>query len=812
MDHISTQGRAAPRPWAVLIEELSGQRRRAMRFLLDHLPECDLDCYPPGLFLRFADHALALRESVPWCRGLDWEIFAHYVLFPRVNDEDLFFHRDIFHDSLWPRVRGLPAMEDRILEANRWCCEHASYQAQDERTASPLTVYRCGSGRCGEESVFLVSALRSVGIPARQVYAPRWSHCDDNHAWVEALCGGQWRYLGACEPEPVLDRGWFTTAASRAVLVHSRVFGAGGSPLHGQCLGRDGDVTWFNQTARYAEAKPYVFRAFIGEKPAAGAKFHLQILNEAAFRTIAVLTADEDGMARAELGRGSLHVLAALDGLTAEGDCEDGGIVLYLAPGEAGGTSWTDFDFHAPAALRPAPAALNDTLKAERAEARRRGAALRQKRLSGFLRPGREEWADLLRAARGNCGEVLAFLSGPDAVRRERLLRTLTDKDLRDAARDVLEDHFSRLPPRSGGVPEEIYWKYAACPRISLEKLTAWRAPLSRWLEGWTGGPAGLWQKINDELATRETAYSILHWPPGQALGSGGCDEKSKRLLFVAALRTLGVPARLRPLDGAPEYWADGAFRPVRPEGTGVLRLAWSGGNAPRCRQDWTISRRTSEGWRLLAPEGDWLDGGLTLTLPAGRYRAITTVRLPGGGQLASRCEWDLCAGGDRTLPLRLRPWALDDMLTDQELPALAAGTLDGQTLPDLFRAGDGPVLALWLEEGGEPTEHVLNELLERPQALDSLPVRVFFLVRGRDSPAQPTLAKVLARFPRIQVLLDDWAYDLEAVARHLGRDPDSPPLAVVCDGAGRAVYSDCGYRVGAVELLLKAAAHLASR
>ena len=38
-----------------------------------------------------------------------------------------------------------------------------------------------------EESAFLVSALRSVGIPARQVYVPRWSHCGDNHArssWV----------------------------------------------------------------------------------------------------------------------------------------------------------------------------------------------------------------------------------------------------------------------------------------------------------------------------------------------------------------------------------------------------------------------------------------------------------------------------------------------------------------------------------------------------------------------------------------------------------------------------------------------------
>ena len=69
------------------------------------------------------------------------------------------------------------------------------------------------------------------------------------------------------------------------------------------------------------------------------------------------------------------------------------------------------------------------------------------------------------------------------------------------------------------------------------------------------------------------------------------------------------------------------------------------------------------------------------------------------------------------------------------------------------------------------------------------------------------SLAKALAGFPRIRVLLDDWAYDLEAVARHLGRDPDAPPLAVVCDGAGRAVYSDCGYRVGSAELLLKVAA-----
>ena len=50
-------------------------------------------------------NALMVREKAPWCGGLDWEIFAHYVLFPRVNDEELSFHRAVFHDALWPRVK-----------------------------------------------------------------------------------------------------------------------------------------------------------------------------------------------------------------------------------------------------------------------------------------------------------------------------------------------------------------------------------------------------------------------------------------------------------------------------------------------------------------------------------------------------------------------------------------------------------------------------------------------------------------------------------------------------------------------------------
>ena len=116
-------------------------RQTALDFLRAHLPQSDLVSYDEALFLRFIDHALALREHAPWCAELDDEIFLHYVLFPRVNDEDLSFHREIFHNALWDRVKNL-SPDDKILEVNRWCHEIASYQSQDDRTASSLTVYR----------------------------------------------------------------------------------------------------------------------------------------------------------------------------------------------------------------------------------------------------------------------------------------------------------------------------------------------------------------------------------------------------------------------------------------------------------------------------------------------------------------------------------------------------------------------------------------------------------------------------------------------------------------------------------------------
>ena len=411
-----------------------------LTFIRQALPE-DWDSYPQSLFEAFAAHSHMLRQTVPWCASLSREAYQQYVLCPRVNDEDLSDHRALFYSHLWNRVKDL-SQEEAALEVNRWCHEQASYQAQDDRTASPLTVYRCGSGRCGEESAFLVSALRAVGLAARQVYAPRWSHCDDNHAWVEVLCEGKWRFLGACEPEPVLDRGWFNTAASRAMLVHSRTFGpVADLTLHGAPLGRQGQALYHNQTARYAHTKTYTFQAGPWET------ITLEVLNESRFCPIADLTADETGRVQVELGIGDLHLSAGEKEAFCHGQTEDGAELTLPSPC----TDWTPFDFRAPQDAPVNPAPLDQAQRQERAAVLAAGTAKRQARMAGYFD---EEQAqnypqqrELLQKARGNFGEIYAFLSKDNDPLRTALLSSLSDKDLRDVTPDLLGVHSQRPRP-----------------------------------------------------------------------------------------------------------------------------------------------------------------------------------------------------------------------------------------------------------------------------------------------------------------------------------------------------------------------------
>ncbi len=208
---------------------LSVYEREALMFLYAYMPIGDVTDYPGDYYLENVRLSKQTRDEMPWGKEIPDEVFRHFVLPIRVNNENLDDSRRVFYGELKDRVKGLP-MKDAILEVNHWCHEKVVYRPSDARTSSPLASVKTAYGRCGEESTFTVAALRAVGIPARQVYTPRWAHTDDNHAWVEAWADGHWYFFGACEPEPVLNLGWFNSPASRGMLMHTKVFGRYNGP------------------------------------------------------------------------------------------------------------------------------------------------------------------------------------------------------------------------------------------------------------------------------------------------------------------------------------------------------------------------------------------------------------------------------------------------------------------------------------------------------------------------------------------------------------------------------------------------------
>ena len=297
------------------LAQCSAAQQVCMKYLYGTMPISDIANYDFSLFLKYVDHALFLRENTPWCSSIPEDIFFNHVLYYRINTEDIVDCRRTFYDLCWPRLvqsGKTGSMKEAALELNYWCFENATYRTTDDRTANPMTVLRCAYGRCGEESTFATTAFRSVGIPTRQIYTPRWPHCDDNHAWIEVWCDGDWHYLGACEPEEVLDKGWFTAAASRAMIIHSRMFSD--YVENEEIVTHEGLTTVCNELSRYADTQTFSVTVTENGQPLSGVTLRIELLNYSEFFPISTLVTDENGKASITLGLGDLHIHALKDG------------------------------------------------------------------------------------------------------------------------------------------------------------------------------------------------------------------------------------------------------------------------------------------------------------------------------------------------------------------------------------------------------------------------------------------------------------------------------------------------------------------
>ena len=131
----------------VLSDCADRQEREAMEFLYAYMPVGDVADYSPQLYLDGVRTVFRAREEMPWGREVPEELFRHFVLPLRVNNETLDEFRTECYEDLSGRVRNL-SMHDAVLEVNHWCHERVTYTPSDARTSSPLASIRTGYGRC----------------------------------------------------------------------------------------------------------------------------------------------------------------------------------------------------------------------------------------------------------------------------------------------------------------------------------------------------------------------------------------------------------------------------------------------------------------------------------------------------------------------------------------------------------------------------------------------------------------------------------------------------------------------------------------
>ena len=817
---------------------LSPEQREAMEFLYAYMPLSDLADYDGTFFLKQVNASLEARKTFSWGKTIPDDIFRHFVLPYRVNNEALDSGRMVFFKEIKNRIINM-SMKDAALEVNHWCHEKVIYRGSDIRTSAPLASVKSGYGRCGEESTFTVTALRSVGIPARQCYTPRWAHSDDNHAWVEVWIDGKWFFMGACEPEADLNMGWFAGPSKRCMMVHSNVFG----DYQGQeeVNQKEPWFTKINVLANYAPVKKLFVKVINPDgKPVENARVNFGLYNYAEFYTIAFKMTDIKGMASLTTGYGDL-LCWATDGkkygygkVTVE---KKDTVTLTL--NQTGGREYTeDFDLIAPIVR---PVAEGDPIERETNAARlKQEDVIRTAYTDTFMKPEQAEQLarllelnadsvkDLISKSAGNYLEITKYLqkgAGTDKnILTLPLLNVISDKDLRDTPAAILLDHLTnagKVKPLQTLTAQQ-YAEFILCPRIANEMLSPWRSFLlknfGREFIGNVSVIPGLiktWIQNNIKIKETENYYEVPISPIG-VYNLRQADKQSRNIFFVAICRTFGIPSRLEASTGIPQFFNKGKWIDVTFEETGKavnnrgrLQLVNALTNTikPEYYTHFSIARLKDGEFVTLDFEfsDEMKSLPATINLASGYYRLVTGNRMNNGNVLARTTYFNLKPGTTETQIVELRPLIMKPEVLGTIDMNLTLSTLNGKKVTLKELAGDKGLVLSLLDPSREPSRHVMVDIPLLKESFETWNGGMAYLVQD-DMHTAALSSENNPFLPKQSVFgKDDNRLLVNAIVKSTKTtfENNFPLIAVITPG-GEIIFLSEGYRIGIGENLIK--------
>ena len=813
----------------ILNEEMPQNEKEALEFLYAYMFDGDLTDYSGEFYHDNVKAAFKAREEMPWGKDIPEREFNHFVVPVRVNNENLDDSRFVFYEELKDRVKDL-SLYDAVLEINHWCHEKANYKGSDSRTSSPLATVKTSWGRCGEESTFLVAALRAMCIPARQVYTPRWAHCDDNHAWVEAYVDGEWYFLGACEPEPVLDLGWFNAPASRALLLHTRVFGRYYGPE--EVISVTPNHTEINVVDDYAETSKMIVKV-VDENGNAlpDVNVEFKIFNYGEFCSVAVKKTDANGETWMTAGNGDMMAYATKDGKFGFEEMPFGKkdeLVIVLDK-EEGMEMVIEYDITPPAQNAKMPEVTAEM----RAENDRRFAyedSIRNAYIASFPRDIEDkEVLALIEKSWGNYQTILDFIAYAEKNDKRQmainLLKEISDKDLRDVTMDVLVDNLDYTVEGEG----EIYNAYILNPRVSSEMIRPYKQELSNYFnkeqtEKFRNNPQELVEWIVENITTNNNARIIML--PTSVIKSMVTDYRSRGIFFVSAARSLGIASRIDPVTGKIQYikdnnWIDVNFEEEVAEATptrqGILMAKYVPSGALtdlRYYTHFSIKKFNGKRFDLLAydakdPGMDFGEQYSTLfenglALDPGYYVMTTGTRLSDGSVLARTTFFNIESDKTTNIDLVMREPEKGLRIIGNFNSENVYTQTQTQTQTSLLATtGRGFYVLGLLDGGSEPTTHAMLDIAAVKDQLDKWGRSFVFLFQNEEHKRNFELKNFQGLPENLTFGIEDGTMLKEIVA-NMRLQNNNLPIFIVANTQNEIVFISQGYTIGLGEQLMK--------
>lgn len=813
-------------------QELTLEQREALEFLYAYMPLSDLADYDADFFLGQVDAAFKARDYFDWGKKIPDDIFRHFVLVYRVNNENLDTARQVFFDELKDRVKGL-TMEKAVLEVNHWCHEKVTYRGTDGRTSAPLALAKTSWGRCGEESTFTTAALRAVGIPARQCYTPRWVHTDDNHAWVEAWVDGKWHYIGACEPEPELDVAWFSAPVKRAMMVHTNVFGLYNGPEEKNV--QTDLYSVINLLGNYTNTRDVKVK-IVDEagKPVEGATVKFKVYNYAEFYPIATSTTKTDGAASIISGMGDIFIWANKDDVYgyAKSTPESGEVTVTLNNKPGKGLDETIV------MEAPAEQAIKELAPEKIAENAKRLAhedSIRNAYMATFINESdAKKFAEknklnpdktwnILSKSQGNWEEISSFMEAKkDNPYLNTFLLSLSDKDLRDTPAAYLLDHLTigqdagqKKLAEDSPLVGSIY-----SPRISQELIRPWRSFFKKALTEDLVNKSR--NDVNEVInfvrenikIDEEQNYFKCPISPQGVYELKVSDKPSRDILFVALCRSMDIPARIDRATGRPQYlkgetvWTDVFFdkqAEEQPKATIQFTNAKDNIVKPGYYTHFTIARYDNGDFVTLDYENSIKDLPAKITVDAGYYRLMTGSRGNDGSVTISTRYFEVKGNEAKTFEIEL-PKVEGRIQVQGIVDPNTVVTLQDGSKKSIKELTNGKGLMIcFADPDKEPTKHILQDLPVVQQAIEEWGGGILFAIPD-DKLSKAFDASVFKGLPKQALWMTDHNRTLlNTVAGALQIEfSNNFPLTVYISTNGGILYSSQGYRIGIGENIIK--------